>query len=70
MGASDTASEKPLFTSDDHQLVSEAARRESERLRMYCELRGVVIEPDDQIPRLRDLAERLRLYVRSQAQGE
>ena len=69
MATPEGASAKPLFTADDSLLVLDAANREFERLQLYGELHGVAIEPDSHIPRLRDLAQRLTVYVRSEVRG-
>jgi hypothetical protein len=59
----------PLFTGDDYQLVTEAVEREYERIRLFCEVNHVLVDPDDQIPRLTNLAARLRIYLDRLPQG-
>ena len=62
-------SRRPLFTGADVALVEEAIAREHQRIMAVCELRGIVIDPDDHTGRLRDLATRLRHYIDRRAPG-
>ena len=60
---------RPLFTDADVALMGEAIAREEQRIWLVCELRGIVIDPDDHTGRLGNLAGRLRQYIRQQAPG-
>jgi len=56
----------PLFTDADVTLVEDAIEREFERISLFCELHHAQIDPDHHTALLKDLAARLRRYVRQQ----
>jgi hypothetical protein len=58
---------QPLFTGDDYQLIAEAIYREEERLKLFNELHGLSMQPDDQLDRLADLAKRIGQYLSQQS---
>jgi pyridoxine 5'-phosphate synthase PdxJ len=63
------SSVEPLFTDADVTLVEDAIEREGQRIELFCELYNAQIDPDHHPARLRDLAARLRRYVRAHAPG-